>query len=532
MRYLTHQSTEGISKLDESCTSNPKSEILNWTSNPVGSRTASAVQSYISDFGFEVQDSSNFEISWLALLKRRGLLLALLFIGLTQPMLALQSDSAVKLPPFSKFQLPNGMTVLLMEQHEVPIVSFNFIVKAGSVADPPGKDGVAAISAGLLRKGTRTRTSDQIASELDFIGGQFDMSAALDFTAGSAEFLKKDLSKGLDLLSDVLRNPTFPADETRKLTAQQIDGIKSAKDRVANVINRYFNSYLFGAHPYGRSGGGTETSLANISRDDVVRFYETYYTPSNFILAAAGDFNTADMRKTLEERFSGWAAKAVPTAELSVPSPSPGRRLLLVDKPDATQTYFYIGNLGISRTNADRVAVTVVNTLFGGRFTSRLNTALRVDTGLTYGANSQFDQRRLPGTFAISSYTRNTDTEKALDMALEVLDALHTKGITETELQSVKAYLKGQFPPTLETTDRLASTLTRQEFYGLDENDVNSYVARVEAVTLAEAGRVIKQYFPRENLAFVLIGKASEIEPIAKKYAPQIDVKTISEPGF
>ena len=206
--------------------------------------------------------------------------------------------------------------------------------------------------------------------------------------------------------------------------------------------------------------------------------------------------------------------------------------MLLVDKPDATQTYFYIGGAGIARTNPDRVAITVINTLFGGRFTSRLNSALRIDTGLTYGANSQFDQRKQPGTFAISSYTRNATTATAIDIALSVLETLHETGVTEAELQSVKAYLKGQFPPTLETTDRLASTLSRLEFYGLDESDINGYTAKVDGVSVSEARRVIGQYFPRENLTFVLIGKASEIEPVARKYGPKIDIKRIGEPGF
>jgi zinc protease len=440
--------------------------------------------------------------------------------------------ASVKLPPYTKVQLKNGLTLLLMEQHEVPIVSFNVIVKSGSVSDPAGKEGLASITAELLRKGTRTRTSEQISSDLDFIGGEFTANATTDFTAGSAEFLKKDLGQGLTLLADVLLNPIFPEEELNKLIRQRIDGIKSAKDRADTVIGRYFATYLYGKHPYARPVGGDETSLASITRADVQKFYEANYVPANTILAVAGDFNAAEMGRLIEQHFNVWTARNPPAVRLDSPTPVEGKRLLLVDKPDSTQTYFYIGNVGINRTNADRVAIAVVNTIFGGRFTSRLNTALRIDSGLTYGARSLFDQRKAAGPFLISTYTRNSSTEQAIDMALSVLSTLHQNGITESELASTKEYMKGQFPPSIETSDQLASTIARLQFYGLDESDVNSYFAKIDAVTIDDTRRIIKDYFPRDNLVFVLIGKASEIQNVAKKYAPVVGAKTITQPGF
>jgi zinc protease len=328
----------------------------------------------------------------------RARILALcLCVFVFSTVLAAAQDPAVKLPPFSKTQLKNGMTLLLMEHHEVPIISFSIIVKAGTVADPAGKDGVASLTAELLRKGTRTRTSDQIASDLDFIGGEFDMNASPDFTAGSAEFLKKDIKQGMSLMADVILNASFPQDEVTKLIAQRVDGIKSAKDRADSVIARYFNAYLYGKHPYGRPGGGDELSLPAITRADIQRFYESHYVPGNVIIAAAGDFNVSEMRTLLEQHFGAWPAKSPVAMKIDEPVAVRGKRLLLVDKPDSTQTYFYIGNVGVNRTNPDRVGIAVINTIFGGRFTSRLNTALRVDTGLTYGARSGFDQRTLAG---------------------------------------------------------------------------------------------------------------------------------------
>jgi predicted Zn-dependent peptidase len=441
-------------------------------------------------------------------------------------------QAQVKLPTYSKLQLKNGLTLLLMEQHEVPIVSFNMIVKSGSIADPQGKEGLASVTAELLRKGTRTRTSEQLSSDLDFIGGEFAMNASTDFTAGSAEFLKKDLRRGMDLLSDILLNPVFPQDEVTKLIRQRVDGIKAAKDRADSVIGRYFSTYLYGKHPYARPVGGDESSLAAITRADAQKFYESNYVPGNTILAVVGDFNVAEMRALIEERFNSWPAKTPPALRVDSPAPIQGKRLLLVDKPDSTQTYFYIGNTGIARTNPDRVGIAVVNTIFGGRFTSRLNNALRVDSGLTYGARSTFDQRKVAGPFLINTYTRNESTEQAMDLALKVLATLHQTGITETELKSVKEYMKGQFPPTIETSDELASTIARLEFYGLDASDVDSYFSKIDAVTIADTRRIIQQYFPLDNLVFVLIGKASEIQNTVKKYAPTLDTKIITQPGF
>ncbi|MFZ4795626.1 MAG: M16 family metallopeptidase, partial [Blastocatellia bacterium] len=191
-----------------------------------------------------------------------------------------------------------------------------------------------------------------------------------------------------------------------------------------------------------------------------------------------------------------------------------------------------IGNLGLARSNPDRVYVNVINTLFGGRFTSMLNDALRVSSGLTYGANSFFSERRLRGSFVISTYTRNETTEKAIDLTLEVLKRLHEKGVTESELTSAKNYIKGQFPPRIETTDQIATQMAQLAFYGLDEREVNDYYARIDSMSLADARRVIRDHFPLDNLVFVLIGKRSEIEGVAKKYAQVIDHKAINQPGF
>jgi len=441
-------------------------------------------------------------------------------------------SAKLKLPPYQKTKLPNGLTILLMEKHNLPLVSFSMDVKSGSTSDPAGQEGTASLAAALLRKGTKTRSAEQFSNDLDFIGGSFNAGASTDFTFISAEFMKKDLAKGLDLLSDPILNPTFPPDEFTKLVAQRKDGIRAAKDQAQGVLGTYFNAYLMGGHPYARPTNGDELSLAQITRDAVAKFYATYYKPGNAILSVVGDFDSAEMEKALATQFGGWANATVPAVQLSAATPAQGKRLLLVDKPDSTQTYFRIGNLGIARTSPDRVYVNVVNTLFGGRFTSMINSALRIQSGLTYGANSVFDERKAAGPFFINTYTRNATTEKAMDMALEVLKQFHEKGITEDQLISAKSYLKGQYPLRIETSDQLASQLTDLEFYGLDAKEIDDFYPKVDAMTMADARRVIDRYYPLDNLVFVIIGKASEIGPVVKKYAPNMDTRSISEPGY
>jgi zinc protease len=456
----------------------------------------------------------------------------LIAISLALVLAVMAEGQTLKLPLHEKITLKNGMTVLLMEKRGVPMVSFAAIVKAGSAADPVGLEGLASSTAGLLRKGTTERSAQKFAEDLDFIGASFGADASADFTALSAECLSKDLDKGLDLLSDAILHPAFPQSEVDKLLSQDIDGVKAAKDEAESVALTYYYGYLFGEHPYARPEGGDELSLARIKRDTILNFYQANYTPGNTILAVAGEFKPSQMKTKLEEVFGAWTAKGTAPPVLSALLPVKGKRLLLVDKPDSTQTFFVIGNVGTAVNDPDRVAIRVVNTIFGGRFTSQLNEALRVDSGLTYGAQSFFDSKKQPGAFAIYSYTRNESTVQAIDLALQILDKLHKNGVTADELASAKAYIKGQFPPSIETSSQLARRIASNEFYGLNDDEINQLEARIDAVTLPVAKQAIEKHFPADNLVFMLIGKAAAIRPAVEKYAPQQDTRKISEPGF
>jgi predicted Zn-dependent peptidase len=371
-------------------------------------------------------------------------------------MIAVSTTAAqtLHMPPHEKVVLKNGLTVLLLEKHGVPLINLYAIVKGGSAGDPVGEEGLASVTAGLLRKGTKNRTAQQFAADLDYIGGAFESEAGADFSSVSTEFLTKDLARGLELFSDALLHPTFPQAEAEKLLAQSVDAVRGSKDDPQQVLGLYYYGYLYGTHPYGRPAGGDEVSLQRIKRDAIVKFYETNYAPGNTLLAVAGEFKGAEMRKKLEDVFGAWPARTAATPTLAPSAAVKGKRLLMVDKPDATQTYFAFGNVGIARTDPDRVAIRVVNTIFGGRFTSELNEALRVESGYTYGASSFFDSRKAPGPFGIFSFTKNETTTPAIDLALQVLQKFHKQGVSDEQLKSAKNYIKGQFPPNIETSRR------------------------------------------------------------------------------
>jgi zinc protease len=464
-------------------------------------------------------------------IRRRGIYPLLLAMCVLAAATGLPAQS-IHLPPHEKIVLKNGLTVLLLEKHGVPIVNFVALVKTGAAADPVGQEGLASITAELLRKGTEKRTAQQFAADLDYTGGSFEADAGADYSSVSGEFLNKDISKGLELYADALLHPVFPQPEVDKLLAQSLDAVRAAKDEARSVLATYFNGYLFNGIGYGRTADGDELSLKRIRRDAILKFYETNYAPGNTILAIAGDFQSAEMKKKLEETFSAWPAKPVTATKIVAAPPAKGKRLLLVDKPDATQTFFAIGNVGTAVGDPDRVAIRLVNTVFGGRFTSQLNEALRVESGLSYGAASSFDAHQMPGSFGIYSFTKNESTAQALDVALQALQKLHKQGITAEELASAKKYIKGQFPPSLETSKQLAELIAVHEFFGLDDREINDLEARIDAVTPAMAQQAIQKHFPADNLVFTLIGKNAEIGPAVKKYAEKQDMRVISEPGF
>jgi len=439
----------------------------------------------------------------------------------------------VKLPPFTRTVLPNGATVDLMPRPGLPLVGFRVLLRGGGEAEPADKAGLSAVTAALLRRGTSKRTADQFSGELDSLGGAFDVSANDLATILNAEFLKKDFDAALDLVSDAILHPTFPEPEVKKLLAQRVEGAKTVKDNPGAAVGLYFRSFYFGAgHPYGRITD--EASLARITREDILAYQRRLYAGKNLTLIVTGDFDPAvagpAIARALEPMPAGELYPWI--ADTPVPRPSESR-LVLVDKPDATQTYFQIGQPGITRKDPDRVTLLLLNTLFGGRFTSMLNQELRTDTGLTYGAASQLQQSRLTGVIAINTYTKTETTERAIALALDILKRLHDTGITAEQLSSVKMYVKGLYPrQALETADQLANVLGEIELYGLNRGEVDDLFSSIDAVTLERANVAARKYYRPDNLTFALVGNAKAIRESVKRFAPRMIEVDIRQPGF
>jgi predicted Zn-dependent peptidase len=441
--------------------------------------------------------------------------------------------AGVKLPAYQSVTLPNGAVVALIEKRDTPLVAMNVTVRGGALGDPAGKDGTASLYADLIQKGAGERNAAQFAEAIENVGGSLSAGAGTEALGVNASFLARDMDLMLELVADMLQRPRLDPSDFEKARTLGVQSIVAAKDSDPRALmGAYGDAWLLRGHPYGRPVGGSESTLAAIRLDDVKRYYADQVGGDRLIITVVGDFDAGTMQSRLQQEFGNWrkAAAALPSA--SPPAKVTGRNVLLVDKPGATQTYFWLGNVGASRTDPARTAQTLVNTVFGGRFTSMLNTELRIKSGLTYGANAGFDRALQAAAFSISSYTETSKTVQAIDLALETLARLHRDGLSAEQLQSARSYLLGQFPPTLETNGQLASRLADMLFYGLGPEDVNEYATRVALVDEKAARSVIEQSFPQPaNLTLVLLGDAAKIRADVAKYGPVREMK-ISDPSF
>jgi predicted Zn-dependent peptidase len=443
----------------------------------------------------------------------------------------LPGAESVRLPRYSRDVLSNGIVLDVIPNREVPLVNIRVVLRGGVESDPAERGGLSAVVADALRRGTARRTADQFSQEVDSLGAMYNASATMQSTVVNIELLSKDLDKGLDLLLDALLHPTFPEEEMKKLLARRIDGSKALKDSPQAAASEYFRTFYFGPdHPYGRPID--EISQARITREDIAAYHKRMYVGRNMIVLVAGDVDEnagATVRKAFE-RVGGGSAYQWRQAKLPAQK---GPRIAIIDKPDATETQFRIGMAGIDRTDPDRVPLWLVNTLFGGRFTSMLNEALRVNSGLSYGANSSFDQNHLQGRITISSFTATQNTVKAIDLALETLKNVAAKGITGEQLASVKAYVKGTYPPAhLETADQLAEVVGDIELFDLNRGDVDDLFSRIDAVTVEKANEIVRRYLKPENLTFLLFGNASKFPPGVENWGKAIVKVPVTQPGI
>ena len=441
---------------------------------------------------------------------------------------AAQASASYTLPEYQKITLDNGLTVYLMEQHEVPLIDVNIVVKAGAINDSIA--GLAYLTAESLPLGTKHKSKAEINSAVDFIGATISASAGTESSYLESSFAKKDQKVMLALLKDIIINPKFSDDEFNKKKKQHLLALEQSKESPKSVINNYVKEMVFAQSSYNAITAGDTNSIEKIRLNDVKAFHQQWYQPANSAIVVVGDFQSKAMLQQIKSLFSAWKnhSKLTPTATAIVqPKPLTSAKVLLVNKDDAIESTFAISGIGIARNTPDLVGISVINTILGGRFTSWLNDELRVNSGLTYGARSNFTNYSQSGSFAISSFTKTATTIEAIDLALKTYHRLWQKGIDEKTLASAKAYVKGKFPPKFETSQDLSNLLGQMYSYNFDESYINTFEQQVNSLTVAKTQQLISKYFPKENLQMVIIGKASELQDVVGKYGDiqQVNIK-------
>jgi predicted Zn-dependent peptidase len=429
---------------------------------------------------------------------------------------ALGPVRALKLPPVQKLRLGNGLSVLLVESHEVPVVQVNVVVRAGAGADPQGKPGLASLTADMLDEGAGSATALQISDEVDFLGADLSASAGWDATRVGVHVPVKRIERALAILADVVRRPTFPAAELERLRKERLTELLQARDEPAAIASVALARALYGKdHRYGTITMGTEASVRGFSREDLAAFHGRAFRPSNAAVVVVGDVTAASIQPLLEKAFGGWKAEGAFASEVPAAPQVAAREIWIVDRPDSAQSEIRIGRIGPPRSTADYYPLLVTNTILGGSFTSRLMQNLREQHGYAYGARSSFDYRLSTGPFVASAAVQTDKTGPSLTEFFKELDAIG-KTVTEAEVTKAKNYVALSFPSDVETTGDLAAKLQEQLVYGLADGWLDQFVSRVQAVTLADVRRAASQYIEPGKVAIVVVGDRKKIETEVK----------------
>ncbi|HKS27002.1 MAG TPA: insulinase family protein [Pyrinomonadaceae bacterium] len=424
-------------------------------------------------------------------------------------------DPTFKLPAIQRRKLSNGLEVVLVEQHELPVVSMNLMLKTGAAADPQDKAGLASLTAALVDEGTKTRDALQISNELAAIGARLGTGTDWDLSGINLLTLKRHLTKALDIYADVITNASFPEKELQLQRASRLAQLMQRKDDANAIASVVYASLLYGRnHPYGHPTIGDDTSIKAITNEDVRRFYETYYRPNNAAIIVTGDVTMNEIVPQLEKALANWKQGEVPAVNISTPPMRERAGIYIVDKPGAAQSVINIGQIGQPRTTPDFFPLLVLNTLLGGQFTSRVNMNLREDKGYTYGARTAFDYRRGSGPFMATAGVQTAVTKESVVEFMRELNGVRgSRPIDAKELEFAKQAIIRGFPRGFETPEQISSRLTDVVLYGLPDDYFNNYIARVRAVTLEDVNRAANKYLDPSKMAILVVGDRRVIEP-------------------
>ena len=414
----------------------------------------------------------------------------------------------VHFPSFAERTLANGLKVVVIEQHEQPLVSLRMVLRAGRTFEPADRTGLANATASLLTKGTTTRSAQQLAEAIDFVGGNLTTGAGLESGYASAGVTSDQLDLGFELLADVILHPTFPADELDRWRRQALSQLQVSMEDASYVASGVLPRVIFGDHPYGRPSDGTAESLASITQADLVAYHKRRYVPNGTLIAVVGDVRADDAFARVERAFGAWA-KGEEAVVPAVPAQARQRRVIVVDKPDAVQTEIRVGAVGIPYTDPDLFAAEVYGSVVGGAPSSRLNIEIRRKRGLAYGAGSGFLEPTQPGYFSASTSTKTESTAEALKLMLDVLRGMQTEPVPDKELLAAKTFITGALPLQIETADGTASRVLEVMRYGYGREFLESYNGKLEAVSAAELQKFATKRVRPGDLDVVLVGNAA-----------------------
>jgi len=443
--------------------------------------------------------------------------------------------SKLALPVPKSFKLANGLTIMLVEQHNLPVVSANLVVLSGSEANPASKPGLASFTADMLDEGTNKRSTLQLAEDVAAIGASLSTGSSSDASTISTRTLKKNADAALELVADVALQPAFAAKELDRVRNTRLTQVLQQRDNPNVLASKVFNSEVYGTeHPYGYTELGTEDSIKTVTREDMLKFWQSGYVPANAALVVAGDLTESELRALAEKHFGRWTGKATPVARPDVRAAA-ARRILIVDKPGAPQTALRIGTVGVPRANPDYVPIEVLNTGLGGLFSSRINMNLREKNGYTYGAGSTFQFRRGPGPFFTATSVRTDVTAPAVREIFNEFERIRAADVSAEELKIAKDSFARSLPGLFETTGQAAASIGQLFIYDLPLDYYRTLPGQIDAVTVADVRRAAEKYLLPESMVIVAVGDRSKIEPellklnLGKVEARGLDGKAMPE---
>jgi zinc protease len=438
---------------------------------------------------------------------------------------------SVAFPKPAERVLPNGLRVIVVPRSNTPLVSAVLLIKNGGEVDPPELPGLADMTANLLTKGTTTRNATQIAEEVESLGGSLESGARWDASTANVGVMSSKIGPAMAILADVVRQPTFAPDEVERLRQQNIDNLTLALGQPGSVARFVAGRVVFGDSPYGHPISGTAESLARISRDDIVKMHARCYRPDNAILVIGGDITAINGFALATRYFGDWKKPAGPLPPVSAAitgQPMNTGRVVVIDKPDAGQAAVYLARVGIGRKDTDYFRGIVTNSVLSG-YSGRLNQEIRIKRGLSYGAASTLETRRDVGPFIATAQTKNESGAQVAELLMGEISRLATAPPGDAELTPRKAVLIGNFSRNLETVNGLVTQIATLALYGLSLDELNSYIANVQAITTGDVQKFAGTKLDAKTSNIIIVGNAKAFLPALQKQFPNVEVIPITE---